>query len=41
MSSFAESTVEDAGLAWLEGAGWAAKHGQMTTRHGVVPSDGG
>jgi hypothetical protein len=27
MTSFAESVVEDAALAWLAGLGWQIKHG--------------
>ena len=28
-STVTESVVEDAALAWLEGPGWIAKHGQV------------
>ena len=27
MTSFTESTVEEAALAWLDGMGWAVKNG--------------
>lgn len=27
MTTFTESTVEDAALAWLESLGWTLKHG--------------
>lgn len=41
MTSFAESVVEDAALAWLEGLGWEIRHGPAIAagEHGAERGD--
>lgn len=36
MSTFTESTVEDAALAWLEAVGWQTAHSPDITPGGVI-----
>ncbi len=39
MRKFCETVVEDATLAWLEGLGWAVKHGPEIAPDFVLPAE--